>query len=114
MIPSNKWFPAALQERAPWYENFSSVISSLGASLGLTVAEVAAIGHDAEWMTFLADSALTADGYSGAIREYRKALTEGDLGSPMATWPADIVLTPPTTGVPNGIFTRLDAYVKRI
>src|SRR5947209_17034637 len=102
-IPSRTWFRQRLQERAAWYQNFSSMISSIGASLGLTLLEIAAIGHDAEWMAFLADSALTADGYSGAIREYRNALTEGELGSPMATWPADIVLSPPATGVANGI-----------
>ena len=114
MIPSNRWFSTSLQDRAAWYQNFSSVIATLGASLGLTVAEVAAIGHDAEWMEFLANSAVTVDGYAGAIRQYRKALTEGDIGSPASTFPADITLTPPTTAVPDGIFERLDAYVKRI
>ena len=40
MIPSNRWFPANLGDRALWYKNFSEqlAIGTLGTSVGLPVA----------------------------------------------------------------------------
>ena len=113
MIPDRRWFPSSLQERAPWYGNFNTHIQILGAGLGLSVAELGHIADDNDMIQFLATTAVSADAYQEAIRQFRKVITEGDIGDPNPAFPANLALTPPGGGT-SGIFERLDDFVKRI
>lgn len=113
MIPSQTWFPTNLQERAAWYENFDDNIQLIGAGLGLTVPELASIASDNDVMQFLAETDVTVTAYTDAIRNYRKTITEGDIGDAVPDFPADIALTLPSV-IPTGMFERLDNFVKRI
>ena len=114
MTPSAKWFPRSLQERAPWFTNFNTNIQTVGASLGLTVPELASIADDAENFSYLAMATVSLDAYSEAFRNYRNTMTEGDIGDPSPVFPANVALAIPHAGVETGIFERLDGYVKRI
>ena len=115
MIPSRTWFPGNLGDRADWYANFNTQlgIGTLGTSLGLSAADMTTIGDDNSVMQFLANSATYFEAYMDGVREYRKTITEGDIGDPAPPFPTFV--SPGTvTAVPTGIFERLDQYVKRI
>ena len=114
MIPSSKWFPTNIAERFDWYENFNNQIQTIGTTVGLVAADITAIANDATWMSFLSQATMAVDAYSDGVRQFRKTLTEGEIGDANPAWPTSIDPTPPSTTVPTGIFERLDAYVKRI
>lgn len=113
MIPSPSYFPTSLQERAAWFDNFATAIQPIGASLGLSVAELAQITADNAVMQFLAEMDIEVNDYASAVRNFRKVITESDIGDPVPVFPADLTPTVPAA-VPTGIFERLDAFVKRI
>ena len=115
MIPSNRWFPANLGDRALWYANFNTQlgIGTLGTSLGLSAADMTTIGDDNSVMQFCATATQYFEAYMDAVREYRKTITEGNIGDPAPPFPTFV--SPGTvTAVPTGIFERLDQFVKRI
>src|SRR4051812_17145789 len=113
MVPSSKWFPTSLQERAAWFENFATNFAAVAVSLGFVAADATAVQHDADMMTFIAATTVTVDSYDEAIRAFKKTLTEGAIGEPTPGFPADLAFTVPTV-VATGIFERLDNLVKRI
>jgi len=113
MIPSPRWFPTTLQDRAAWYNNFTAQLLILATALGLTGDDTDPIVEDNGVMGFLAAAAVTSDAYIDAIRDYRRVITEGDIGDPTPGFPAGITLTLPSV-IPTGIFERLDNLVKRI
>lgn len=113
MVPSSTYFPTNLQERAAWFDNFAAVIQVIGASLGLTVAEIAQIVADNAMLQFLATFDVTVSEYTGGVRSFRRVVTEGDIGEPTPVFPADLTPTVPAS-VPTGLFERLDGFVRRI
>lgn len=110
---SNRWFPTSLQEQAAWCLNFANNIGIVGASLGLTAAEIQLILKDNTVVQFLAYSAIEVDTYRAAVQQYRTIITEGNIGSPTPAFPQAITPTLPEP-IPTGIWERLDGYVKRI
>lgn len=113
MIPSKNWFPTNLQDRAAWYDNFDSQVQSIGTTVGLTAPDLASIDDDNAVLQFLADAAVTIKAYAAAERNYRKIITEGDIGDVTPAFPSNINLTLPKT-IETGMFERLDTYVNRI
>lgn len=113
MTPSNRWFPASLQERAAWFENFANQFTAVHLSLGFTAADEAAVSDDNELMQFLAGTELVVRSYRSAVRQYRKIITEGKIGDPTPAFPAGIAPAPPSVRL-TGIFERLDNLVRRI
>lgn len=113
MIPDKRWFPSSLQERAAWYRNFSAKMQTMGLSLGFTAPELVSLDEDAQTFSTLAAATLTLDTYVDGIRLFRKTISEGNIGDPPMTCPADISITMPFDP-PTGMFERLDAMVKRL
>lgn len=113
MIPSNRWFPSSLQERAAWFANFTKQFASVGASLGFTPAEVLAVQDDDSVFEFLASTAVQLDAFRAAVQQYRTIITEGNIGDPTPAFPANVTFALPGP-IPTGIFQRLDDNVKRI
>lgn len=113
MIPSVKWFPLSLAERAAWYENFNRVIQTIGAGLGLTAGELATIQADCDMLRFLARASTAIGAHEGAFQSFRRLMTEGDTGDVTPQFPELTTLVPPP-GSTAGIFERLDKFVKRI
>lgn len=113
MIPSRRWFPGTLAERAAWFANFSSQFSTLATTLGFVAAEVTAVTADNAMMQFLNQATVEIDAYKEAVRQFRIGITEGNTGAANSQFPANPDLTPPAS-VPTGIFERLDDLVKRI
>ena len=114
MIPNRRWFPLSLQERAAWYKNFNNQIQTIGASLGLTVAELESVAKDDANLQFLASTAVQLESYAAAVRQYRVIFTEGAIGDRTPAFPADLSFAPPDPTVAAGAFERLDRLVKRI
>ena len=114
MIPNRRWFPLSIQERAPWYKNFNIQIQTIGASLGLTVAELESVAKDDANIQFLARTAVQLEAYAAAVRQYRIIFTEAPIGEPTPAFPADLSFAPPDPTIAAGAFERLDKLVKRI
>lgn len=116
MVPSSKWFPSSLQDRAAWYLNFSTQAALTGTTLGLTVGDVTQIGEDNLMMQFLADSAVTLETYSEAVTQFRNIITAGDIGDTAPLFPADLTIGAGAPVIPPvGIFERLsNVYRPRI
>ena len=113
MIPSHKWFPTSIQERAVWYANFASKFSTVGVSLGFSEADLTAVESDSSIVQFLAFTSGELANFRSAVRQYRTIITEGEIGAPTPAFPANISFVLPTV-VPTGIFERLDNIVKRV
>lgn len=113
MIPNPAYFPTNLPARAGWYENFAAQALATGSQYNLTNAEIQQIQDDNDVIQFLANAAVTLDNYAEAVRQYRKVITEGNIGDPTPNLPANIVLNLPTV-IPTGMFERLVDYVERI
>lgn len=113
MIPSKNWFPQSLTDRASWYDNFNTQVQLIGPTIGLTAPDLSTIGDDNAVLQFLANGAVTIKVYATAERNYRKIITEGDIGDVTPAFPADITLALPKT-IETGMFERLDTYVSRI
>ena len=113
MIPSRNWFPATLIARAAWYLNFNNQIQAIGLTLGLVQLDLDTIKDDNIVIQFLADAVATIKAYTTAERNYRKAITEGDVGDTTPAFPANMALSLPVT-IETGLFERLDTYVNRI
>jgi hypothetical protein len=63
-------------------------------------------------MQFLATADTQLKAYQDAVRQYRILMTEGDVGDPVVAFPSLPTYGTPT-GVPRGLFERLDSIVKR-
>ena len=113
MIPSKRWFPSTLQERAAWFANFASKFSTVGVSLGFTEAELTAVESDSAVVQFLAFTAAELENFRSAVQQYRTIVTEGEIGAPTPAFPANVSFVLPGV-VPTGIFERLDNIVKRV
>ena len=113
MIPSRTWFPLSLQERAAWFDNFNAQFGAIGVGLGFTIADAAAVTSDNDMIQFLASAAVTIDAYTQAVRQYRIAITEGNIGEPTPVFPLNLDLVAESLAK-TGIFERLDNLVKRI
>jgi len=113
MIPSYKWFPTNLSERAAWYENFATQFAALGANLGFTTNDINSVNNDRDVIDFLADAAVKVKAYEKAIQQYRLIITEGDTGEPNPQFPDDPALVLPAS-VATGMFERLVKLVERI
>lgn len=114
MVPSNRWFPASLQDRAAWFDNFANNFSNVAVSLGFTLADSTEVAADNAAMQFIANTAVALEAYKDGIRGYRIALTEGNIGDPAPAFPANVTFTAPDPPRPAGLFERLDELVKRI
>jgi len=113
MQPSHKWFPTSLQERAAWYQNFSTQFLVVATQLGFTVLDQSGVDADNLIVQFLAQTAVDIDSYKDAVRQYRVIMLEGNVGDPMPSFPANTSFSAPASR-PTGIFERLDELVKRI
>lgn len=114
MIPARSWFPARIQDRAAWFENFEKQFAIVGPSLGFTAAEITAVTNDNAVYQFLAETTTELDAFADAVRQYRFIITESPVGQPTPAFPANPTFTLPTPAVPTGIFERLVELVRRI
>lgn len=113
MIPNQSWFPTNLQDRAAWFNNFADQFATLAPSLGFTNTEISSTNDDSAVMQFLAEADLEVTAYEKAVRQYRKVITEGDIGDTTPAFPANPTLALPKE-IPTGMFERLIKLVERI
>src|SRR5690349_15322057 len=112
-IPSSRWFPTTLQDRAAWFENFANQFATVAVPLGFTTADLTAAQDDSTCVQGLATAAVTIEAYASAVRHYRITVTEGAIGEPTPSFPNPIN-PEPLTLPPAGIFQRLIELVDRI
>lgn len=111
MVPN--FIPGPLQERAAWFENFANQFAIVGTSLGFVAADVTAVTNDNADFQFCASATVEIESFAKAFRQYRRTLTEGNIGDRTPAYPPNPVTAPPNS-VPTGIFERLDRLVARI
>jgi hypothetical protein len=114
MVPSLKWFPQSLQERAAWLQNFQTNLTPVAASLGILPAELASLGLDIEDFQHLAATTLAVDNFKSAVRAFRISFSEGAIGDPQPVFPPENFDAPPNTPRPAGFFQRLVELIDRI
>jgi len=112
-IPSSKWYPTSLQDRAAWHQNFTTQFAAVAPGLGFLPADVVSVQTDNVCIQGLAQAAVQIDAYASAVRHYRIVVTEGTVGEPTPAFPAGINPAPEELP-PTGIFQRLIELVDRI
>jgi hypothetical protein len=113
MIPSKRWFPTTLVDRAAWIDHFAKQFEVVAPSLGFSAADVASMTQDAEDFRALVRATTAAEAFMAGLRGFRLSLSAEKVGSPTPVFPA-LIITPPPNGVPAGIFQRLDERVRRV
>jgi hypothetical protein len=103
-----------LTEQAAWLRNFNQKLQGIGASFGLTPAELDVLDKDTANIQFYSSVQVQLDAYRSAARHWGKSFAEGSIGDPTPQFPADLTLAPPFPDQPAGAFERLDAVVRRI
>lgn len=113
MTPSNRWFPTSLAARAAWFLNFYTQFAIVAASLGFKPADVDAVEDDNTLMQYLADIFNQIKAYDSAMTQYRKLVTEGDIGDPTPAFPANPNFAL-AKEIATGLFERLNDLRDRI
>lgn len=113
VIPSNRWFPSGLQDRAAWFQNFYEKFSDVATSLGFSAGTVTSLELDNQIMQFLADTSVQMDSYKRAFTKFLEIITQGAIGTPIPMFPANPNFVLPAE-VQTGIFERLNDLVARI
>ena len=113
VVPSVKWFPQSLQERAVWHDNFTLRFASVAPGLGFLPAEVITVQTDNTCFQDLATGREQLDAFVESVTMYRKNVTEGNIGEPTPVFPTAPTITPAELP-PTGIFQRLIDLVARI
>lgn len=89
-------------------------MQAVGATLGFSPTELSALTADQQVIEFLGITMPKLDAYSQSVRDFKDEWTQGDVGDPASTFPADVSFTPPSPIPPTGCYERLDRMVKRI
>ena len=112
-IPSPKWFPQSLQERAAWFDNLALRFAQVAPGLGFLPAEVVTVQTDNTCLQDLASGKAQLDAFVEAVTQYRRNVLEGNIGEPTPVFPTAPTVTP-AEQPPAGIFQRLIELVARI
>lgn len=94
-------------------QNFNAQFSLIGVSMGFDAAELLSLANDNDAFQWLAQNAVEIDAFAESVRQYRKNVTEGSIGSPKPEFPVNPAGTPPME-VDAGLFERLVKLVERI
>ena len=113
MRPSRRWFPTDFISQVAWFLNFYTQFAIVAESLGFSDAKVKQVKGDNDVMQFLGDAEAQLKAFQKAAAEYRRIITEGDIGDPQPQFPAAPALALPIA-VMTGIFERLVKLVKQI
>src|SRR5215203_182239 len=114
MVPSFRFFPQSLQERAAWLQNFLTNLTPIAPTLGVTPAELASVGLDIEDFQSLAATTLSVENFKASVREFRLSFSEGRVGDPQPVFPGESFNAPPNAPRPAGFFQRLIEIIDRI
>ncbi len=113
MIPSQKWFPTNLPARAAWYANFNTQFAIVASSLGFTNADITAVSNDNTMMQFLADYDTQEKAFGKAVTQFRRIITQGNIGESTPNFPDAPTLANPGNCA-TGLFERLVDLRERI
>ena len=114
MIPNPAYFPTSLPGRAAWFGNFAAKFALVGLALGFTQDEIDAVLADNQLIQFLLAADTQGKAVESARRQFRKVITEGNIGDPTPSWPSPYTGEPADPPPATGVFERLDDLVKRI
>lgn len=106
------YLPADDAGKLAWLTNFAAKLAPYQTALGLTAAEVTAVGADKDFFTYVFNAQAQVSSYAQQWTAYKNAARDGKAAS-LGTAPVVPVLAPPATVAP-GIFGRLAALVARI
>jgi hypothetical protein len=112
-IPSVKWYPQSLQERAAWFDNLALRFAQVAPGLGFLPADVVIVQTDNTCFQDLASGREQLDAFVEAVTAYRRNVCEGNVGDPTPVFPTAPTITPAELP-PTGIFQRLIELVARI
>ena len=108
------YLPRGDKERRAWLTNFDTQIASIGATVGVTPAEITALHNDLVAVEYILD---VLDIFKGETQErtsYKDLLFEGEFGVPLGALPGLPTLPAVPAAVQPGVFRRMSNMVQRI
>lgn len=108
------YLPKDDSNQRTWINNFATQIVTLGPDLGLESAEITAIQNDALAVNYILDNLEIFKNESKERTNYKEALFDGEIGSPLGDMPGLPTLPVAPTAVPAGVFKRIAKIVQRI
>lgn len=109
------FIPASDNDRVVWLNNFATKLGTYAASVGITTAEVTAIGKDAAMYQYIItlqeiykQTLQNITGYKSLLKH---AIGQQHISAAIPALPA---LNTPPASVPEGIFDRVSKMVARI
>lgn len=107
------YLPQGDNARLAWLQNFSQKIGTYSVALGISAAEVTAIGAYYAMLLYILNLIEAIRTFSQDLTKYKEKLMVSVIGSTLGDPPTITVPVPPATQ-PAGIFTLISAIVKRI
>ncbi len=108
------YLPNGERDIEGWMFNFSQRLQAIGASLGLTPAQIAAIENDYLACKYLLDMEDMFKAELHQRTEYKNTLLKGKIGTVITNYPASPVLPATPVQVPAGIISRIETTVQLI
>ncbi len=108
------YLPNGEREIEGWMYNFSQRLQAIGASLGLTPAQITAIENDYLACKYLLDMEDTFKAELHQRTEYKNTLLKGKIGTVITNYPGLPTLPATPVQVPAGIISRIESTVQLI
>ena len=108
------YLPRPDSNREKWLDTFSTELQAVGASLGLTAAEIAEVGKFALAYSYVLQVANLFKWEEHEWNKYKDLLAEGAIGSHLSSFPTMPVLPVAPDMAPAGIFKIIGKIVQRI
>lgn len=111
---SSHYMPNGERGKEGWLSNFSNRLQTIGASLGLTAAEISSINNDYLAYKFMLD---VEDLIKSELHErtsYKELLFNGKIGTPINNYPGLPTLPVAPAQVTAGIIQRVEMLVQKI
>jgi hypothetical protein len=108
------YLPNGERDIEGWMFNFSQRLQAIGASLGLTPAQIAAIENDYLACKYLLDMEDMFKAELHQRTEYKNTLLKGKIGTVITPFPGLPTLPATPVQVPAGIISRIESTVQLI
>lgn len=111
---ATSYLPQADADRVTWLNNFKTKLTTYGASLGFTAAEITAVQNDANMYQYVIGLKEGCRQAVLSLSALSHSLSSSGTQTSMGSMPVIPVAGNPPASVNNGVFNRIAVIVKRI
>lgn len=108
------YLPKGDRPRDGWFTNFNKKFTDEGAKFGFTPEEIADVNKDCLAFKYAIDDIELFKTELHERTSYKDVLADGELGTPLGSYPAVPSVAVAPAAVPAGIFKRIAKIVQRI